>query len=64
MHLQREQLYCMLKKCEYDKAGLRFVGHMVDGKGILSDPPKDGSWPELAALEDLYHHFLSFQMAI
>ncbi len=44
--LKEQELYCKLKKCEFCKPELRFVGHIVSGSGVQPDPAK------LAAVTD------------
>ena len=46
--LKEEKLFCKLKKCEFSKPELRFVGHIVGANGIRPDPAKIASiadWP-------------------
>ena len=46
--LKENQLYCKLKKCEFNQTELRFVGHIVGAKGIRPDPqklPAVTDWP-------------------
>ncbi|KAJ9511736.1 hypothetical protein QJQ45_022600, partial [Haematococcus lacustris] len=48
--LLQNQLYAKLKKCEFERAELKFLGHLVGVKGIRPDPAKIQSivdWPPL-----------------
>lgn len=38
--LRRNQLYVKLSKCEFGKTELRFLGHVVNRKGVAMDPSK------------------------
>jgi hypothetical protein len=46
--LQENELYCKLKKCDFEKKELKFLGHIVGEGGIKVDPAKISvvqSWP-------------------
>ncbi len=60
--IKREKLYCKLKKCEFNKPELRFVGHIVGAKGIRPDPAKIAAvtdWPAPHNIHEL-RKFLGF----
>ena len=60
--LQTNRLYCKLKKCEFNKTELRFVGHIVGAKGIRVDPEKISAatdWPAPHNVHEL-RKFLGF----
>ena len=60
--LQKEKLFCNLKKCEFQKPELRFVGHIVSEQGLRPDPAKTDavkSWPAPHNLHEL-RKFLGF----
>ncbi|KAJ9517576.1 hypothetical protein QJQ45_025084, partial [Haematococcus lacustris] len=48
--LKEHELYAKLKKCEFEKSELKFLGHLVGVNGIRPDPAKIQSikdWPPL-----------------
>ena len=60
--LKEQSLFCKLKKCEFNKPELRFVGHIVGAKGIRPDPEKISAvtdWPSPHNLHEL-RKFLGF----
>ena len=60
--LQENKLYCKLKKYEFNKTELRFVGHIVGAKGIRVDPEKISAvtdWPAPHHVHEL-RKFLGF----
>ena len=60
--LKEQNLYCKLKKCEFNKPELRFVGHIVGAKGIRPDPAKltaVTNWPVPHNMHEL-RKFLGF----
>ena len=60
--LQKQKLYCKLKKCEFNKPELRFVGHIVGADGIRPDPDKIAAvkdWPTPHDIHEL-RQFLGF----
>ena len=60
--LKEQNLFCKLKKCEFNKPELRFVGHIVGANGIEPDPAKIATiadWPAPHNLHEL-RKFLGF----
>ena len=60
--LKEQNLFCKLKKCEFNKPELRFVGHIVGANGIKPDPAKIATiadWPAPHNLHEL-RKFLGF----
>ena len=60
--LKENQLYCKLKKCEFNQTELRFVEHIVGAKGIKPDPQKLTAvtdWPAPHNIHEL-RKFLGF----
>ena len=60
--LKEQQLYCKLKKCEFCKPELRFVGDIVSGSGVQPDPAKVAAvkdWPAPHNVHEL-RKFLGF----
>ena len=60
--LKDNELYCKLKKCEFNQTELRFVGHIVGAKGIRPDPEKLSAvtdWPIPHDIHEL-RKFLGF----
>ncbi|KAJ9527526.1 hypothetical protein QJQ45_025744 [Haematococcus lacustris] len=48
--LKEHELYAKLKKCEFEKSELKFLGHLVGVNGVRPDPAKIQSikdWPPL-----------------
>ena len=67
--LQKHKLYAKLSKCEFNKAELKFLGHVVGRNGISVDPEKVAviqKWPvpknvkELQAFLGLANYFRKF----
>ena len=70
--LEREGLYAKLKKCEFNKAELLYLGHIIGRDGIKVDPAKIScikDWPrpsnvhELRSFLGLANYFRKFVMA-
>ena len=60
--LKANSLYCKLKKYDFNKPELKFVGHIVGAKGIRPDPDKPAAvtdWPTPHNLHEL-RQFLGF----
>ena len=54
--LKEQNLFCKLKKCEFNKPELRFVGHIVGANGIKPDLAKIATiadWPAPHNLHEL-----------
>ncbi len=46
--MEKQKLYCKLKKCEFSLPELRFVGHVVGADGVRPAPDKIAAvtgWP-------------------
>lgn len=70
--LEREGLYAKLKKCDFNKSELLYLGHIVGADGIKVDPAKIScirDWPrptnvhELRSFLGLANYFRRFVMA-
>ena len=70
--LEREGLYAKLKKCEFNKAELLYLGHIIGRDGIKADPAKIScitDWPrpknvhEVRSFLGLANYFRKFVMA-
>ena len=49
-------LYAKLKKCEFDKDKVEFLGYVLSGEGIATDPKKISSikeWPKPTCVKDV-----------
>ncbi len=60
--IKDNHLFCKLKKCEFNRTELRFVGHIVGAKGIRPDPEKLSAvtdWPAPHNIPEL-RKFLGF----
>ena len=60
--LREQKLFCKLKKCDFNKPELKFVGHIVGAKGVKPDPEKVSAvsdWPSPHNLHEL-RKFLGF----
>jgi len=60
--LKLNGIYLNPKKCEFNKAEVRFLGHLVSRRGVRPDPAKVlvmKTWPAPANKQDLYR-FLGF----
>ena len=47
--LLTNNLYAKLSKCEFDKEEVKFLGHIISGSGVSTDPKKIKSikeWPK------------------
>ena len=54
--LRKHDFYCKLKKCEFEKSELKFLGHLVGAAGIRVDPDKVKAvlaWPQPDSLPKL-----------
>jgi hypothetical protein len=54
--LQREKLYVKLSKCEFGKTALVYLGHIVGGGQLKTDPSKIYvivNWPEPKSVTDI-----------
>ena len=54
--LLENNLYAKLKKCEFDKEKVEFLGYVLSGKGISTDPNKIKSieeWPRPTCVKDV-----------
>ena len=54
--LEREGLYAKLKKCDFNKSELLYLGHIIGSDGIKVDPAKIAcikDWPKPANVHDL-----------
>ena len=54
--LLKNNLYAKLKKCEFHKPEVEFLGHVISGKGIATDPKKIESvrdWPTPTCVKDV-----------
>ena len=54
--LIENNLYAKLSKCEFDKDKVEFLGHVISGKGISTDPNKIKSieeWPVPKSVKDV-----------
>ena len=55
--LHEHNLFCQLPKCVFAKRELKYLGHIVSGKGVLPDPAKVAaldSWlPPTAIVEEI-----------
>ena len=61
--LKANSLYCKLKKCDFNKPELKFVGHIVGAKCIRPDPDKLAAvtdWPTPHNLHELRQFLLGF----
>ena len=65
--LHDARLYCQLPKCDFALSELRYLGHLVDGRGVRPDPKKVAtlhSWePPLPLVEELNLPSTSLQHA-
>ncbi len=54
--LLENNLFAKLKKCEFDKEKVEFLGYIIDGKGIQTDPKKTEAireWPTPKCVKDV-----------
>src|SRR5258705_2234990 len=54
--LEEKELYVKLKKCEFHKHEIRFLGYMISDEGIGPDPEKIQAirdWPEPENVKDI-----------
>ncbi|WP_366144398.1 reverse transcriptase domain-containing protein, partial [Giesbergeria sp.] len=54
--LRKHRLYAKLKKCEFNRAELKFLGHIVGRDGVAPDPSKLAvirDWPVPKSLKEL-----------
>ena len=54
--LLENNLYAKLEKCEFDKDHVEFLGHVLSGKGVSTDPKKVQSikdWPIPTCMKDV-----------
>lgn len=54
--LRKHKLYAKLKKCEFNKSELKFLGHMVGREGVRVDPDKMAvvqKWPIPKSVKEL-----------
>ena len=54
--LRKHKLYAKLKKCEFNKCELKFLGHMVGREGVRVDPDKMAvvqKWPVPKTVKEL-----------
>ena len=54
--LQSNEFYCRLHKCDFEKAELKYLGHIVSGEGIKVDPDKVKvikDWPLPSSQKDV-----------
>ena len=54
--LLENNLYAKLKKCEFDQPKVEFLGHVISGKGIATDPKKIEAvrdWPTPTCVKDV-----------
>ena len=70
--LRNHQFYCKLKKCEFEKAELKFLGHIVGATGVKVDPdkiavirdyPRPTNVSELRSFLGLATYFRNFVLA-
>ena len=57
--LHEHELFCQLPKCDFALSELRYLGHLLNGRGIQPDPKKVAAlneWkPPLAEVAELQH---------
>lgn len=54
--LKEQKLFANRKKCEFGRAALEYLGHIISSKGVAADPEKIlamQSWPTPKNLEEL-----------
>ena len=54
--LRKHKLYAKMKKCEFGRTGVEFLGHVVSSEGIATDPHKIDAvkaWPVPKTLTDV-----------
>ena len=54
--LQTNEFYCRLHKCDFERAELKYLGHLVSGDGIKVDPDKVKvikDWPQPNSQKDV-----------
>lgn len=52
-HLLRAGITLNVAKCEFPKLKIKFLGHVLDGIGILADPEKSSAITRLPAVENV-----------
>jgi hypothetical protein len=54
--LRKHKLYAKLKKCDFNKSELKFLGHIIGREGVAVDPDKISTiikWPVPKSLQEL-----------